>query len=269
MRNILTNIRSSQATVINYDPDFQAWIDYNIAQGNYMTSDTVKLSAANQYIISSKADGTWDSKDVFHLFAWNDLQMDNASLVCLKRLIKVDVYGGMTYTVNGWEGNRVDGYIDSLFTYSIDGVNYTKDDAGRGICVYKNQSTGLGELFGISTHTGYMTMYNANQTAQRINTGWNLNASADLTGIGLKTQYRDDDTNVRLYNKSTEMTRTLTSTTNGDSDSLCLFQRNNQYFSDVGASAFFFSKSFTETENESIRTNLNTYLTSIGLTAIA
>lgn len=268
MRNILTNIRASQEIGSDYDPDFQAWIDYNILQGHYITSDTVKLNAANQYVIDSKADGTWQGKDVELIFAWNDLNMADASLVCMKRLVKATVYGGCTYTVNGWEGNAVDGYINLNYSISAS-PNFNQIDFGWGGLIYGIVGTSTNLMFGNSFQSYQIfPVSGASRSNINIVSLSDLSSAVNFDGIGLKTGYRDSSTNVRIYNSTNEYIRTQSVSTTYLSQDLLVGRSRNTYFP-FKIGKLFVSKSFTQSENESIRTNLNTYLTSIGLTPIA
>lgn len=271
MRNILTNIRSSQGSVPvpTYDADFQAWIDENILLGHYLPPAPI-LDAANEFVLDLKSESLWSGFDMLRLQAFNDLDADECSLVCLKSLVKETVYGGMSYTYEGRVANAVDGYTETNFHPSTDGVNYQLNNAGRGGVSFED-SSGTHLLFGTSFPL-YRQIMPVNG-ADRVNIHINATAdftggSVDFSGVGLKTAYRDSSTSIRLYNKNSEFNRTQIVSASSLDLNVQTARAYNTYYK-LNTSFYFFSKSFTQIENEKLRTALNKYLVAIGLTPYA
>lgn len=252
-----------------YDPDFQAWINFNIDEGNYLP-DTTRLDAGNQFVLDSKANGDWDGKDREYLLAWNDLDCEDCSLVCLKSLATMIPSGGMTYTLKGWKGNGSNGYIATGFTPADDGVNYTLDEAGKGVLISEHidGNAATGSVNSNSHHSMLMTD-GGNSVYQRMNMASPHSPGIPYSGTGLKTQYIDDSTTTRGYNNGSSVTATCSTSPSSMDYEICLFKRGSGYFSKNTIGEFFLSKSFNEEKNEGMEDSLNSFLVSIGLTAFA
>lgn len=267
----LANAQRFLEPVFEYDLDFQLWIDANILLGHTLPSEEMLL-VGNQYVLDSKADGIWDGEDRVHLMAWNDLDCADASLVCLKTRVVMTVHGGCTYTLDGWKGNAVDGYIRTYFVPSRDATNYELTDAGRGVLNSNNASTS-NAVMGSLNNNSYHSMYLSNGSDanyQRMNSPSPHTTKINFTGVGLKTQYIDVDSNYRAYNKDVEILATsgLLASVTLDEE-LVLFRRGSGKYGNDTVGYLFFSKRFSQIENESLRTNLNTFLVGVGLTAYA
>ncbi|MEM0173356.1 MAG: hypothetical protein QXI16_02500 [Sulfolobaceae archaeon] len=267
MKRRLLNIKRGGGL---YDADFQAWIDYNILQG-YSLPDETRLNAANDFVIGLKADGIWSKMDYLALRAWNDLNAENCSRVDFVNQKEAIKYGGVSYTVNGFQGNKVDGYLDLNFNPYTDGVNFTLNNAGRGVLEFSDDSRNSSSsyYFGIASTANVNAMRNTYTNQQNLNSNTtNVSPTPNLIGIGLKTNYRDDSSNVRSYFGGTEYLGTQASNSTNYDNSITMF-RSGSIYSDCGDGFVFFSSTLTSTENDNLKTRLNTYLSAIGLTPIA
>jgi hypothetical protein len=241
----------------------------NIELGNKIPQfNTIK--AIDEFISNLKTTGVWPKLDIFSLFQMNDNTLSDFALYDYKRGAFMTAYGGIGYTINGYEGNGVDGYINTNFNPAISGVNYTLNNASRGVWISKVPSSNSASVVGIdvSSNTpgeGGDNRFNVSTlTGQRINQDRsNLNTSANLVGLGLKVINRDDSTNIRLYNNSTELTRTATSTSIKNATQLLLTSDNG--YGDSGLGFYFMGGSLTAQNVSDLRTAYLTYLTKIGL----
>jgi len=192
---ILNPYRNSGVPVSGIDPDYQAKLDY--AAGNFIPVPVgADSDFYNQRIIDFKANGGFDISDVVLDFEGN---ADPAfKLICNKRRVECLPYGGLTWSTDGVEGNGTNGYIDSLFIPTADGVNYTKNNAGfiwtakKGI---KNSSV----IFGAQTGAGGGGIVRFGPTSNGGNVSLNSGATANtnnFTQIGVNSFNRLDVSNL-------------------------------------------------------------------------
>lgn len=240
----------------------------NSSLGNKIPDYDTRL-AIDLYVTELKDIGVWSSLDTFVLFALNDTELDDFSLYDYKRGVFYTAFGGVTFTNEGWEGNGVDGYIDTNFNPATMGVNYTLNDASRGAVVSKTGTISATPLIIDSVvSTNQNTLRAGNYNFHRINqTTNNLNASADLSGIGFKVIIRQTSTNVMLVNKDVEINRTSSSTVVAAGNQHLL--SSNTGFSELSLSTYFMAASLTYAQTQDFRTATNNYLTAIGLNPIA
>jgi hypothetical protein len=125
----------SSGTNPDFEPEFQAVLDYASANGIPLPS-TAEQQACNEELIHYKNIGAWDKDDVF--FRFKGTADPAFKLICWKRLIQADAFGSLTWDDNGVLGNGTNGYINPKFAPSIDGVNFTQDDAGLTTVFHAN-----------------------------------------------------------------------------------------------------------------------------------
>lgn len=175
----------------------------------------------------------------------------------------ITLNGGMTFVEQGYMGNGVDAYADTGFIPSTHGINYTLNNASRGGMVYTSPT--VGNVIDGNTTVVNNAMFNTNSTQHRINTTNTLTPSAaNLGGAGWKSFNRDNSTDVRFYNRTTEILRNATSTVL-PANSQIMF-RNTTVYSNTVLANYMMGASITSTENLAIRNDFNTYLFDIGLT---
>lgn len=173
--------------------------------------------------------------------------------------------GGITFEESGYKGNSVDAYLGTSFIPSTNGVNYTLNNASRTAVIYQVPTTG--NAIDGNNPSGNNPMFVSTTAAHRINGTNNLvGGTVNFTGTGLKSISRDNSTDLRLYNRTTESVRTATSTTNPVTEQFIL--RSVANYSNSIVSNYLIGASITSTETLSIRNDYNTFLSAIGLTAI-
>lgn len=190
-------------------------------------------------ISSLKAEGIWQKLDTFAIFQLNDNQVADFALYDYKRDVFMTAYGGMIYDEFGYQGNGIDGYIDTEFNPSTDGDNYTQDDASRLFWLSKNP-TGAGQSYvdvssntPNSGNTNYFRIFSAT-IRMLINQGTTLLSGGNVNslGLGFKAINRTSSTDVAVFNGTTKNARTATSSEINNAKQL-LFTSGNGY-SDMG-----------------------------------
>jgi hypothetical protein len=143
------------------DPDYKAILDYATTQGYTLPSASQRL-LQEQLVIDLKNAGIWSKLDTFAVFA-TDGDSDFA-LIDWKRLTQYTAVNSPTFTTNdGFTGNGTSSYIDTNYTPSTQGVNYTSSDASFGVFWDKTSAT-----------TGYLS---GSRTTSVVNANF-LNAAA-------------------------------------------------------------------------------------------
>jgi len=120
------------------DPDYQAVLDY--ASGNFIAlPDAAQQDIDNQFIINYKASGAWDLDDV--VLRFKGTATPAFKLICWKRRIEAQAFGGLTWSDSGVLGNGTTGYIDPLFI-PANGVKYTLNDASVAFSTFNIGTSG-------------------------------------------------------------------------------------------------------------------------------
>ena len=246
--------------VYRYDTDFQTNVLDVAASLKFLLPEKGTCIALDKFMRILKFHGVFQILDTFANFALNNAGLSNFSLIDWKRTgIQYNPQGGVYYTINGWEGNAISGYIDTRFNPAVGNNKYTVHNASRAAILYKYA---VSSNF-IDGNIGGQHMRNLNTTQQRICSSLNINQNADLTGSGLKAINRDSTNTVRLYNKNVEISRTASSSiiTNGNYWIL----RSTGNYGDAGISSYMMGASISQLQMKEIRNAYNIMLTQLGL----
>ena len=214
----------------------------------------------------------WNISDVFFNFAYNDTNLSNFARINWKNPyggLGLASYAGSTvYELNGIRiTNTNTGYVDTNFNPSIASFNYTLNNACR-LSIISAREGGF-YIDGVSSNiqnqiqSGFNTNGIARINAGSNNTGTNLtiDAQTGLTGI-----IRYDSTNITVIQRNVVQNTTQTSTAlfNGNQ-----FISRATNFSFLTHAFYYMGSSVTNTQVQNLRTHYNTFLTSLGLSAIA
>jgi hypothetical protein len=240
----------------SYDADYQAVLNYATTQGYTLPSDGQKL-LQNQLLLDLKSAGVWAKLDTFSNFA-TDGSSDFA-LIDWKRLTQYTAVNSPTFTTNeGFMGNGTSSYIDTNFNAFNDGVQYTQDDASRGL--YMFNASGTSALDGKSV-ASINNMARTSTGFQRINSTSGLSSSFSFDSVeGMKSIHRTSSVNVELFNDVTQASRTATSATLNDNSQLIL--RSGASYGGHTISMYFNGASLVA-ENTDFVNAFNTYITSL------
>jgi hypothetical protein len=250
-----------------YCAEVQLVIDRANTEGFTLPS-AATLTAMCTLIASMKTSGFWALQDVIFNMAYNDVNCANFSRINIKKPSDTlaDRVGGLTYTAYGDKGNASDAYWNTNWNPSTYGGNYTLNNAGRGVVIFSEITGSSRWIDGTSSNVN--GFQNINGLNHRINQGIsNVPTNTDLSGTGLKSINRDDATNLRLYNKATELNMAVASTSIFNSNQYIM--RTSSTYKDLGLSIYFAGGSDSQAITQQFRTDYNAYLVSIGLTGIA
>jgi hypothetical protein len=157
------------------DPDYQAILDYANTKGYTLPSNSQQL-LQNDLVKDLKAAGIWDKLDTFSVFA-TDGDSDFA-LIDWIRLTDYTAVNSPTFFTNlGFKGFGSSAYINTNYTPSTQGINYTSSDASFGVFWDKNSATTgylLGSRTGADANANFLNAaglninsINSNSTANR------------------------------------------------------------------------------------------------------
>ncbi|MGQ2984862.1 hypothetical protein [Flavobacterium sp.] len=212
-----------------------------------------------------KSHGIWQQLDVYYNFSYNDTSLADFSRINWKSPFSAlaTKNGGMAYTNQGWEGNGVDGYIDTNYLTSVSS-NYKLSGATIGGYVYKaNTAGGVSGRIACAIDTDRMTVINTSTTRHRINTASNTSVTVNLSGLGYKITTKDNTPNARYhYNNSTlTSTTTPTDTADGNNRRLGLFASvSTSVYGNHGLSTLIFGGFLSETQVGQFQSSYNNYL---------
>lgn len=221
--------------------------------------------ALNTLIIAMINCGFWQEADLILNFAFNNTNCNEQALINMKKVTDTlaVAYGGLTYEESGYLGNEIDGYINSSYNPLSYGGNYTVNNAGVGLVIYSD----AGGIISGNSVNNYYRIQSANTTLINLNTD-NLPTNANMAGLGYKGYNKTDSTSMYLYNKSTELIKTVTNVGSILNTSLLLLRHLTSYYAS-GITLFHAGAPLINAITQAFRTAYNIYLTTIGLTAFA
>jgi hypothetical protein len=144
-----------------FDADYQAVLDYGTTQGYTLPSASQQL-LQNQLVVDLKDGGIWSKLDTFVVFPTDG--DEDFALIDWIRLTQYTAVNNVDFTPNqGFDLGGASSYINTNYTPSTQGVNYTSSDASFGVFWDKTSAT-----------TGYLS---GSRTAGDLNANY-LNAAA-------------------------------------------------------------------------------------------
>jgi hypothetical protein len=259
-RNILHSLKK-------YLPETQAVIDRAVLEGFTLPS-TATLSYINTLISVMIADGYWAKRDLILNFAYNDLNCEDFSRINWKNptgdlALKVGV---PIYQIDGWKGtgSTLD-FINTQYNLLSSSVQYTLNNASRE-AILTHPGTTTSFIDGSSSGFGE-GMRAGNFSTQRINcTNNSLSSAVNLSGLGYTAINRTSSTNVELFKKEVQSSRTQTSTSLINAPQRILY---GAFLSTLVCVGYYSIGSEVVAEGQLLRTAYNNYLTNIGLSPIA
>jgi hypothetical protein len=167
---------------VEYDPAYQAVLDYATTQG------WARPSLANQLyqsrlVDSLQANGIWDSLDVFYSFYTGSIADSNFTRINWKDPGGDDnltAHGGRTYAaLTGWNSNGTTGYLNTNWNPSTEGLRFDLNTASFGTWVVAPGGTGSRYNMGVQV-SGGTTRMEENSGGRR----FIINASGETTTTG-------------------------------------------------------------------------------------
>ena len=249
--------------VAAYDADYQAVLDY-ATTNSIAHPDAGQKTIDNQLILDLKSNGFWAKADVF--INYGGTATTAFRRICWKRLLQVDLFGGLTWSADGIEGNGTNGYVNLKFKPLSNGVNYQLNNAGivanikkNVIGTFSNPKTLVGGYNG--TSAGYTLMGGKSQVGDDqyyiIN---GANSSGTTIGkLGLNGIYKPNSTEI-IGIGSTTITLSRTSISPLLDIDLFMLARNNSgagsLFSDERIKHLYLGASLSETEHNTLESIL-------------
>lgn len=240
-------------TLASYDAAYQAVLVRGSALG-YALPDAVQRKRQNQLILDLKAAGIWAKLDAWYIFDrgsagfatlnWKNPVANQCTLV-----------NSPTWTEGEGFAGDTTAYIDTNFNCAVHGVNYTLNNASRGVWIYL-ASEGTTGPEGISGQT-LNCLLNGNSGAQRINQGTtNLSISVDLRGTGLKAINRTSSSNVVCFSETTRSDATAASDSVSSANQVLLHRAMSWWLG--GLSAYWIGAALVD-EHTALHNALSTY----------
>jgi hypothetical protein len=251
--------------------ELQQVINRAFFEGFTIPSTTI-LSHCDTLITNAKNEGMWDISDVFYNFAYNDTNLSNFARINWKNpygsLGLATYIGSTVYELNGIRITNLNtGYVDTNFNPARASFNYRLNNACR-LSIISAATSGF-YLDGVVQNIVNQIQSGFNSTGiARINAGVNT-TSTPLTIVfqtGLTGIIRYDSTNISVIQRNVVQNTTQAST--------ALFN-GNQWITRPGSftynthAFYYMGSSVTNTQVQNFRTHYNTFLTSLGLSAIA
>lgn len=260
-------IASTFAIPFAYDADFEANVLQVAIDNSFYLPSTNILKQANALMLAYKANGTFATRDTLTLFAWNDVNCDELSLIDWKRNgVLYTISGGMVYTVKGWEGNALDGYINTNFNISA-GTNYALNNCSRGYELYKAPSSianSANALDGLVGSTTYNSSRYQNGTSIFSNSSAALSANTITSVVADYLINRTSSNDVNVTVNTTNNVRTQASSAL-ISENQHISRRATNY-GNGGFTYYQMGASMDDTVFQSNRTARAAYYAAIGLT---
>jgi hypothetical protein len=250
---------------IAVDPDYQALINYSVAQG-YTLPSAGQQVLQNQLLVDLKAAGFWNRIDSFAMFATNG--SSGFALVDWKRLTNMSPFNAPPFTPNkGFEGNGSSAWIDTGYQPNINATNYTQNSAGLSTYLWKSGTDGryvIGTDSGLSPQVRMRVHSNPSQAldsqinsatdtqVQNINSNTVGNFHIDRNGSStFILQFQGALSSV--YNAVSGGVPTLP---------ILVFKITTQY-ADQGISYFIARNGMSQAEKNTLNTIMSTYLNAI------
>jgi hypothetical protein len=250
-----TNADSNSVYIL--DADYASVLSRGTTLG-YILPDSALQVKQNATVLSFKSAGIWSKLDVLYIMATNNSNMATLNFKN-PSAHQLTLVNSPTFTANqGFNGNASTSYLNTNFNPATSGVQYTLNNASRFIYLKTAfVTTNYGQLDSLTGATSNI-LYNRNVNDQKINQGASaISQNADLSGAGLKVINRTSSTNVELFNGSTQLSRTATSTS---------VASGNQYVlpngGDARASVYGMGASLVA-ENAQLKIILDTYINSL------
>lgn len=250
-----------------YCQELQAVIDRATVEGfSIPAAGTLKF--VNNLILGMINCGYWAKRDLILNFAYNNSSCENFSRINWKNpngnlVAKV---GAPIYQTDGWKGTAsTSAYLNTNWNFLTNSSQYSLNNASRELIVselgsdttiFDGASPGFGE-----------TMRSGNYNTNRINNSSGfLNAAVDLRGLGYTAIHRVSSTNVELFKKETQYSRTALSTSLLNAT---LRIHYGAFAAGNSGIAYYSAGAAVVSEGQLFRSIYNNYLTNIGLIPIA
>ena len=250
------------SSIVQFDADYVAILNYATTQGYTLPSASQRIKQ-NKLLVDLKAAGVWSKLDTFAVFA-TDGNSDFA-LIDWKRLVNYTGVNVPTFTTNeGFTGNGTDTYISTNFNPATNGVNYTLNNASRFMWNKATSITNRGLDGNLTNSVNGMSSSLTGSTNHRINTGGAFTGTGVVMNIvGLISIHKNNSaTDIELFTNTNQFTRVSASSSISSTNQL-LWRNGNASTLGTAQTAIYGMGASLVSENTTLRTILDTYLTSL------
>lgn len=257
-----TSAYVSSNQIFLFDVDYRAVLDRGTAL-SYTLPTLAQQKLQNKLLMDMKADGVWAKLDVFYNFANNGSQEFGTLNWKSPTTRQSTLIGTPNFISNqGFQGTGTS-YIDTNFNPTIGTNNYVQNNASRYIYMYTAGVSSNVSLDGIFLNTRN-SITRASSTAQRINqVATTITPAFDYNSTkGMKSIHRTSNTNVELFNDTTQGSRTATSATMENSVQTILRGTSATVFATHTVSMYAMGESLVS-ENAAFVADYNTYINAI------
>ena len=250
---------------VAFTDEYKAVLNYATTLGYTLPSAPQQI-LQNQLIVDLKSAGVWNKLDSFRVYATDG--SSSYALIDWKRLVLCTAVNSPTFTTNvGYKGNGTSAYINSNFTPSTDGVNYTSNSAS--IFVYIGSLRTAGQIQAYQGNTGVnQSLISAGSPAFGENYINGVDPVINVTtGIGFQLVNRLNSNTLSVYfNGILQNTNSSSIATGLSNMSLWEFGANDGatgfLFSDVGNAIIGYGANLTS-EQSDFNTAVNNYMNAI------
>lgn len=268
---MLTLLGAGQGQNNSFDADYQAVLNRATALGYTLPSASQQIKQ-NALVLALKSGGIWNKLDVLYIFAndggsnfstlnWKSPNNNQATLI-----------NTPTFTTNqGFAGNGTSSYINTNYTPSTVGNNYSLNNCSFGYWAFSGLQTG-GARVNVGTRnsssSGLAYTVGGGENSLFINTNNITNAvlSASSSNLGLRHFNRESSSGSRYYNS----TGLIGSNTNISFDVSnfpffisAINTANTPSLYTTTRISIMFAGSSLATENTDLNNAFNTYITSL------
>lgn len=207
----------------DFDPDYQAVLNYGTSQGYDLPSAGQKI-LQNQLVINLKDIGVWSLLDLLYLFA-TDGDRDFARINWKDPGNFTLIEGNApTFTTNiGFVGNGVNMYLNTGWAPNPDGVNWTLDEAGFFTYINNNITPGATSEWALGCQgdasfasQGALALLPERTTGDHtyaINGGTSIRGSS-VSSQGFFHVRRTADNDTRIFKNASQVGTTATGASN-------------------------------------------------------
>lgn len=197
------NQPATSNSVYAYDADFYAVVLFAIAQG-YSVPTTAQQQHFSRFVKELKDFFMWLINDRFYVMAQNgsaNFGRINWRSPSLSTLLTITNAGAFASNL-GWLLNGTTQFINTGYVPSVDGVNYTLNNAGRyAYLMTRTSSVGINYAMdgNLTQNNSYKDVRGAAQNNVKINGTANLATQITTSFTGYHAITREDATNINNY----------------------------------------------------------------------
>ena len=188
-KSVLRVMKGGQVIWPKYDPATVQMLKYADDNSYQKPSDDYILKL-DDFIKQLKGFDLWGKMD-FAYWMVGDSDMNFKCINIINPEMSGTPVGGLINTLQGIEGNRIDGYIETGFNHLLNSVKQTVNDAGRSVYLYRSAiGVLLDSISGDSVSAYNLWRGVDGYTGQRINSQGAANPLLPFSDIGFKSLNR-------------------------------------------------------------------------------